>query len=284
MLNQSKNDKAVMAFVCATLFWVAVLGWATSYSPTDPQKKACYETAAKSGRDTSECKTFWERTTSEPIALFTFFLAFSTVGLWAATIGLYSAGERQLAHFEDTAKRELRAYISIKEMLMQQYRGPDIVSILKDVGLVPGQIHSYRICAVIENGGPTPTRMGLININHELRDDRLPNDFGFLDGDKTEFAAIGARGEYQSPHFFVTISDVEKIVAKKKKLYVWGWIDYNDVFDGTPRHRTEFCYDITPDEIPNKGDIYLRFPAFGRFNGVDGDCVRQPSPYKEPQS
>jgi len=115
-----------------------------------------------------------------------------------------------------------------------------------------------------------------------MRDTELPDDFSFPDGEISESAAIGARGIFGTPGFFVAIADVKRVIAKTKRLYFWGWIDYDDVFDDTPRHRTEFCFDVSPDEVEDRGQTYMRFPAHGRYNGADGDCVRRPRPYEEP--
>jgi len=104
MLKRLTNGEFALAVLVASLFWIAVLVWATSYAPTDPEKKACYQAAEKFGRSTEECKSFWEKTTSDPVAMFTLVLAFSTVGLWTATIGLYLAGERQLAHAQSESE------------------------------------------------------------------------------------------------------------------------------------------------------------------------------------
>src|SRR5579859_3381229 len=104
MLKRLTNGEFVLAMLVASLFWIAVLVWVTSYSPRDPDKKACYQAAEKSGRSTEECKTFWERTTSDPVAMFTLVLAISTVGLWSATILLYFASENQLAHARSEAE------------------------------------------------------------------------------------------------------------------------------------------------------------------------------------
>src|SRR5258708_4060813 len=106
MLKRLINGEIAIGCMFATLFWVAVLGWLTSYAPTEPEKEACYQAAAKSGRSTDECKAFWEKTTGEPVAMFTLVLAFSTVGLWIATIGLYRAGERQLGLAKETFERQ----------------------------------------------------------------------------------------------------------------------------------------------------------------------------------
>jgi len=214
-------------------------------------------------------------------AFFTLVVGFFTAALWLSTRALWQVTTDTLEHSERTAIRELRAYVSVDEILMEQFRGPDMVATTVHQ-IIPGPVRAHRISALLKNGGQTPTRKAIVNANHELRDAELPSDFDFPDGKLTESAAIGPGGIFGTPSFFISNSDAEEIVSKKKRLYVWGWIDYDDVFENTPRHRTEFCFDISPDEVPDKGNIYLRFPTHGRFNGIDGDCVRQPRPYEEP--
>jgi hypothetical protein len=86
----------VLGFLIASVLWAGVLGWQAASVPSNAEKQKCYEAAEKSGHKTEECKSLWERTTSDPVALFTLVLAISTGGLWLATIGLYRAGERQI--------------------------------------------------------------------------------------------------------------------------------------------------------------------------------------------
>src|SRR4051812_40891637 len=86
----------VLGALLATVLWVGILGWQASYAPTERQKDECYEAAKKTGSKADECKTFWEKVTSDPIALFNLILAFSTVGLWVATIGLHRVGSGQI--------------------------------------------------------------------------------------------------------------------------------------------------------------------------------------------
>jgi hypothetical protein len=110
MLKRLTNGEFVLAMLVASLFWICVLAWASA--PTDAKKDACYRSAEKTGRSTVECKSFLERTTSDPIAMFTFVLAVSTVGLWLATISLYRAGEKQFrlarAEFLATHRPKIR--------------------------------------------------------------------------------------------------------------------------------------------------------------------------------
>jgi hypothetical protein len=102
------RGEIALGFVLATIFWTGVLGWQASYAPTEREKQECYEAAQKTGHKTEDCKTLWERTTTDPVALFTLVLAFSTIGLWAATIGLYLAGERGLKHAQEVAAQQTR--------------------------------------------------------------------------------------------------------------------------------------------------------------------------------
>lgn len=228
----------------------------------------------------SWCRSLEWMDSERVIAAWTVVLGIATSILGVATVKLWRSTDRLVEGAERTAERQLRAYVSVKEIKMEGYRFASVIGVGGTEIL--GQIHNYRISVVVENVGATPTRFGLGNINWELRDDELPDDFQFPDGGIVEFAAIGARGTFNTPDFFMTFSNIEKVIAKQKKLYVWGWIDYNDVFEDTPRHRTEYCFDIRPDVVPDGRNIYMRFPTHGRFNGTDGDCLRQPGPYKQP--
>jgi len=96
MLKFFQRSEIALGFLLSALFWIPVLGWQASYSPAERQKEECYEAAKKNGYKQDECKSFWEKVTSDPIALFNLILAFSTVGLWVATISLRRAGNNQI--------------------------------------------------------------------------------------------------------------------------------------------------------------------------------------------
>jgi hypothetical protein len=67
-------------------------------------------------------------------------------------------------------------------------------------------------------------------------------------------------------------------------LYVWGWAEYDDVFDGTERHRTEFCYSIGFSDR-HAADIvssdFIRYRHY-KGNGVDQECRHPAAPYTPP--
>ena len=58
------------------------------------------------------------------------------------------------------------------------------------------------------------------------------------------------------------------------RWYVWGWAEYDDVFSGTSRHRTEFCFEVKATRDPHTNEIYVAFPMHKRFNAADWNTLR----------
>jgi hypothetical protein len=135
---RSLNPEIVIGFLVATMFWTVVLGWQAAYTPTEVEKQECYEAAKKNGRKTEECKTLWERTTTDPVALFTLVLAFTTLGLWTATIGLYFAGKNAVQETRRIGEAQVRAYVSIKSAVIA-FWGPFEHALVKFVPFNTGQ-------------------------------------------------------------------------------------------------------------------------------------------------
>jgi hypothetical protein len=212
------------------------------------------------------------KVTDTLVALFTF-------GLFVATLFLFRATQKLVVGAQETAQRQLRAYVSVKEIVMDALRNPPHYGLQGEVQ--PGAIHSFRFSVIVENTGQTPTRHSLININWQVRPDVLPATFDYPDGEP-EIAVIGARSPFGTPGFFISLADVNRVAAREQRLFLWGWVDYDDVFEATPRHRTEFCFEAIADRLLDAGNIPMRFPNFGRYNAMDADCVRRPEPFKAP--
>jgi hypothetical protein len=107
-MRKALNPEIALGFLIATVLWIGVLGWQASYAPTDSEKRQCEETAHKSGHKSEECKTIWERTTSDPVAFFTLWLVIFTAGLTVSTIMLWRAGEKQFRHARIASMRQSR--------------------------------------------------------------------------------------------------------------------------------------------------------------------------------
>jgi hypothetical protein len=99
----------VLEGLIATVFWTAVLGWQASYEPTPYEKEQCRKTAEVAGRKPEECKSLWEKTTSDPVAFFTFVLAASTISLWLVT---WFGGRRQSRQTRESIKLARDEFVS----------------------------------------------------------------------------------------------------------------------------------------------------------------------------
>jgi hypothetical protein len=141
------NPEFALGFLVATIFGAAVLGWQSSYAPTETEKQECREAAKKAGHKTEECKSLWEKTTSDPVAFFTFVLSVSTIGLWAATgIGIF-------IQTRDTRILQ-RAYLSVEPGGVAPYASPTAT-------FDP----DWRVVALFAQSGETENAVGPVGNN-----------------------------------------------------------------------------------------------------------------------
>jgi hypothetical protein len=75
------------------------------------------------------------------IAVFTAVLAIATIKLWRATNSLWEAGERQLKHLEQTAERQLRAYVFVSSAKVDIHKDSnaaiEAIVVLRNFGSTP---------------------------------------------------------------------------------------------------------------------------------------------------
>jgi hypothetical protein len=126
MLNRFRTPEIVLGALFGAALMAGIWGWTDSYAPTERQRQECYEAAKQAHQKSDECKTFWERTTSDPIAFFTLVLAFSTIGLWIVTGGLYLAGERQINLNAIAFRRQAVAMTDSNETARQAANAADL--------------------------------------------------------------------------------------------------------------------------------------------------------------
>lgn len=131
-----------------------------------------------------------------------------------------------------------------------------------------------------ENSGNTPA-VNLRNyVNWVVFRDEPPADYGWPDLDKdgnpisgpgdgiTTF--IGPKATQYADRLNIPLQQMEKVQNRDLRLFVWGWVEYDDILDTAPRHRTEFCNEVivTHLETDNHGkaSIAMQFPQFGALN------------------
>lgn len=186
----------------------------------------------------------------------------------AAMAGWRAAAEAQ----RDAIVIAQRAFLSIRDLSVQIYVHHS------------DRIVGYRIHVNVMNSGQTIARRYAHNIN-VVALDRVPDDFRYADrfpgASPTGTVAPGAStfllGE-------VAIQDIVAAFDGRKEAIIYGWLEYDDVFE--TRHRTEFCMKIgviadprTTRVTPMPGGTtpsVLTFTGYGKYNSIDDDCVYRP--------
>ncbi len=125
-----------------------------------------------------------------------------------------------------------------------------------------------------KNSGTTPTKNLRLHITLAVFDNPMPEDFAFPTGPVPDVhVLIAPGGTIDSAVLSIDLEQMEGVHEGTKHLYVWGWAEYDDVFDGTPRHRTEFCYKWhVGGNIRSKDKYATRYNLHLRHNGADEEC------------
>lgn len=231
------------------------------YAPyPDPRSEDCYR--AKS-HDAADLCAQWRSTAAAEkaagLALQTNWIAGIGAALSALSIVLVvcalAQGRQAHALAEDTAQRELRAYITFKRILTIE----DAVGIL--------------VAVEWKNGGITPAIRAAGSINIKATPHKIPEDFDF----KFTYlhmpgaVSVGPGGTMiveARDHF--TWQEINN-ASDGNYLYVWGYVEYSDIFDKpAERRRTEFAVQLT------RGVSGYDAKPLWRHNGMDGGCLRKP--------
>jgi hypothetical protein len=153
-------------------------------------------------------------------------------------------------------------------------------------------ITGWRFFPFWDNSGSTLARNVESNTNFTKVDTSVissadPSDLTFdypdynpLDVSNAQIS-IGPRSFIYGRPVEIDVTAMEEVKLARSYAFLWGWIEYDDVF--LRRHRTEFCYrfHLVGDLSSEKCEFGYR--AFGPFNGYDGDCMRQPTRYEQPK-
>jgi hypothetical protein len=193
------------------------------------------------------------------IALFAVVLAFSVIGLWAQTRRLAQTAERHYREVE-------RAFVHI-----------DVGEAEETTGRDGGPL--FRIEIRCTNNGTTPTRHGLSHVSWHHFSEGGPDAISFNDlwitkATKPLGIAVGPKGSINLSVLEIPKADIFK---NPGSVFVWGWVDYNDIFEDSLRHRTEFCFEL--ERIDRGVKVEIRYRNYRLHNGYDDECYRLPALY-----
>jgi hypothetical protein len=165
-----------------------------------------------------------------------------------------------------------RAYVVFREFQVHTTR----LSAIED-------IQNCTVQPIWENAGTTPIRNGRFHVNWRYFERAIPDDADLADFDEMGNRIVtqddylplimGPRAVAYAPVIVIEGATVRQVREMQGRVLIWGWAEYDDVFGG-PRHRTEFCYQMTV--TGSMSSSHIGFSQYRRFNGVDGECERKP--------
>lgn len=172
-----------------------------------------------------------------------------------------------------------RAFVFVKEVSVDISRGPRRVGAFGPAA--PGPIRAWHVSPVWENSGTTPAQKMIMNFAAKDFDGAMPETFVFEESATPTRGFLGPKAIMHGRRESFRVELFNALTEGKRHLYVWGWADYNDVFESTPRHRTEFCFEVLISPDQGDGENYVSFQLHNRHNGADNQCSRPPAPYTE---
>lgn len=210
------------------------------------------------------------------IAVFTFSLRQSTDKLW-------EAGERQIAISFSAVQANLRS-VAVAESALKDIERAFVYCARSEIVQpdFPQKPDSPYVFNVFwKNSGNTRAIESFMHINWRTFDSTIDKDFVYPDEGNAVFDRIfiGPQVEMSSATIEIPHDEIAASMERRSHLYIWGWCEYDDIFEGTPRHRTEFCYKAVPVMMHTKQEsgaqsVTMTFAFTGDHNGADDDSKK----------
>jgi hypothetical protein len=224
------------------------------------------------------------------LALYTKLLFFATAALVIGTGILARIGYIEIGHGKESMRLAERAHISAEQAFLSSY-SVTLNAVLREDGSVLGWVFSPQW----KNSGSTAARYVVMHANThcEASMGGLPDDFTYpeqWDADEREVStiSIGAQGEITDGPKFISIGYLVSAMLRQRRIFIYGWAEYNDIFPNTLRHRTEYCTEIVvrsnpqtnPGTLPGHASPFT-FSFQGKHNGAEDECYGKPQPHQQ---
>lgn len=222
--------------------------------------------AHKSEEEGSE---FWPPFFGYRVKITDSLLSIFTFGLFIATWFLFRATRDLVRGADQTAQRQLRAYLSVGQIVVIKVRDKS-----------PAE---WQLAVFWVNTGNTPAQNVRMWISVVTRTALLPALFNFnsFESETRPGGFIPPRGTIRSRADQVfTDNDLIEIRDERAFMYLTGAIMYDDIFTETPKRMTRFCQRITfSGDISGSGiggeGVEANWTPHEWGNCADEECERQ---------
>ena len=222
------------------------------------------------------------------VAIATVFLVLATAGLtWLGRIQLrdmkasIAVAKDAAAAARDQVRLSCHAMESTERAMVFHSKTHAMAGIKGSTN----EVIDWTIFAIFENAGSTPTRWMRMHTNWFYFAGGIPDDYNFPDLGATAGSvpiSMGPKGITWSGECEIPIDKVLATRNGEGQLFVWGWVEYDDIFEGTPRHRTEYCFEVkvpgiptihTAEGNPEGAHVPFRYQGYKKHNGTDEECM-----------
>lgn len=137
---------------------------------------------------------------------------------------------------------------------------------------VPPRLTQFVIRPRWRNNGTTPTRNMRVSVNWTHFDGPLPAAFAYQCPTPTPMFLAPQATEWSEP-IYIPDDVATRALSGPTRIFIWGRVDYDDIFDGTGAHFTNWCYRVLL-RLNAAGEPERQFIAEGSHNGSDEDAKR----------
>jgi hypothetical protein len=126
-----------------------------------------------------------------------------------------------------------------------------------------------------ENGGNTPAKNRTAHVNWDVFEQPIEFNFEFPDlSDVVSGGGMIGPKAIMHSHTEIPVEIFDKTRTGAAHVYMWGWTDYNDIFQQAKRHRTEFCVEIIAHGDVRTETCQFSFAQQGRHPGFRSEAQR----------
>jgi hypothetical protein len=204
---------------------------------------------------------FWTIWTGRGVLIYTVFTAVIMIASICSAI--FAQRSAQAAHESYISTQ--RAFITVNELsIVPEYSVND-----------PTNFMGWTFAPVIENSGSTPTKFLKLVVRAQPQGPASDPESLYPSGTKIRML-VGPKSKVTVPAtpdsgLWIPNGSILWAAKGQTTVYVFGAIHYDDVFENTPEHITDYCFQIEAkgDGSPSTKISYRFCP---RWNCADDEC------------